>query len=113
MPEYIMCSLRAKQTGVCSTKYSADTSGAYLSTECENASNGLQYDRRQDAFYEGIWNPDWKNIASEWANALSLNAGISDGAASNARLLMQMMPRYDKTEAVSYTHLTLPTICSV
>lgn len=110
MPEYIMCSLRAKQTGVCSTKYSADTSGASLSTDCENASNGLQYDRRQDAFYEGIWDPDWKNIASEWANALSLNAGISDGAASNARLLMQMMPRYDKTEETFALDPTLPSI---
>ncbi|KAJ5186259.1 hypothetical protein N7449_011023 [Penicillium cf. viridicatum] len=110
MPEYIMCSLRAKQTGVCSTKYSADTSGAFLSTNCENPSNGLQYDRRQDAFYEGIWDPDWKNIASEWANALSLNAGISDGAASNARLLMQMMPRYDKTEETFALDPTLPSI---
>ncbi|KAJ5459269.1 hypothetical protein N7530_011213 [Penicillium desertorum] len=80
-PEYVMCSLRGKQTGACSTKYSADTSGAFLSTDCENASNGLH-----------------------------LNAGISDGAASNARLLMQMMPRYDRNEGSFTLDPSLPSI---
>ncbi|KGO47608.1 hypothetical protein PEXP_014950 [Penicillium expansum] len=110
MPEYVMCSLRAKQTGTCSTNYSADTSGASLSTNCENPSNGLQYDRRQGTYYEGVWEADWKNIASEWGNSLSLNAGISDGAASNARLLMQMMPRYDKTEETFTLDPTMPSV---
>ncbi|KAI2735534.1 hypothetical protein DTO013E5_9287 [Penicillium roqueforti] len=110
MPEYVMCSMRGKQTGVCSTKYSADTSGAFLGTNCESASNDLQYDRRQDVFYEGEWNPDWKNIAAEWASALSLNSGISDGAASNARLLMQMMPQYNKKEGTFALDPTLPSI---
>lgn len=105
-----MCSMRGKQTGVCSTKYSADTSGAFLGTNCESASNDLQYDRRQDVFYEGEWNPDWKNIAAEWASALSLNSGISDGAASNARLLMQMMPQYNKKEGTFALDPTLPSI---
>ncbi|KAJ6190451.1 hypothetical protein N7519_000472 [Penicillium mononematosum] len=107
-PAYVMCSLRGKQTGACSTTYSADTSGAFLSTVCESASNELQYDRRHD--FEGQWDPDWKNIASEWANALSLNAGITDGAASNARLLMQMMPRYDKNEGAFTLDPSLPSI---
>ncbi|KAJ5951121.1 uncharacterized protein N7479_009534 [Penicillium vulpinum] len=110
MPQYVMCALRTKQTGVCTTKYSADSSGASLSTDCENPSNKLQYDKLQDSFLEGYWNADWKNIASEWANSLSLNAGISDGAASNARLLMQMMPRYNKTEKTFALDPKLPSI---
>ncbi|KAJ5827377.1 hypothetical protein N7447_004140 [Penicillium robsamsonii] len=110
IPEYVMCSLRVKQTGVCSTKYSADSSGAFLSTNCETPSNILQYDRRQDSFTEGMWDSNWKNIASEWANSLSLNAGITDGAASNARLLMQMMPRYDKTKSAFELDPKLPSI---
>lgn len=109
IPEYVMCSLRGKQTGACSTKYSADRTGALLSTNCENASNGLQYGRRHDS-PEGAWDPDWKNIASEWANALSLNAGISDGAASNARLLMQMMPQYNSNEGTFALDPSLPSI---
>ncbi|KAJ5329362.1 hypothetical protein N7452_009752 [Penicillium brevicompactum] len=94
-PEYVMCALRAKQTGHCSTKYNAGSSGAALDTRCEDPSNDLEYARRQPGFIEGVWESDWKNVASEWANSLSLGAGISDGAASNARLLMQMVPQYD------------------
>ncbi|EKV12744.1 hypothetical protein PDIG_41800 [Penicillium digitatum PHI26] len=86
MPEYVMYSLRAKQTGACSTKHSADNSGAFLSTDCENASNGLQYDRRQDVFYEDMWDADWKNIASD------------------------LMPRYNKTEETFALDPNLPSI---
>lgn len=109
-PPYVMCVLRGKQTGRCSTKYSADSSGAALSTSCEDPLNGLQYNRGQRDFIEGNWDSDWKNLAAEWANALSLNSGISDGAASNARLLMQMMPRYDEAERTFALDPTLPSI---
>jgi len=34
---------------------------------------------------------DWRDIAFDWANSLSLNTGIMDGAASNSRLLTQLM----------------------
>ncbi|KAJ5794185.1 hypothetical protein N7457_000784 [Penicillium paradoxum] len=110
MPPYIMCALRGKQTGQCSTKYSADSSGAVLSTNCANPLNRLQYDRQQRGFVEGYWNPDWRDFASEWANSLSLNAGISDGAASNARLLMQMMPRYNAGKQIFELDPALPSI---
>lgn len=94
-PPYVLCSIRAKQTGVCSTRYSAASSGAFLTADCENPDNPLQYNRHDPNFIEGNWEPEWKNIASEWANSLSLGSGITDGAASNGRLLMQMMPSYD------------------
>jgi hypothetical protein len=99
-PPYVLCALRAKLTGVCSTRYNAASSGAFLSTICEQGNNKLQYDRRRASrgFIEGFWEADYKNVASEWAKALSLGAGVSDGEASNARLLMQMMPKYDAEE---------------
>ncbi|KAJ5767015.1 uncharacterized protein N7511_004631 [Penicillium nucicola] len=103
-PAYVLCSLRAKLTGVCSTQYKAASSGAFLSSTCEQPGNDLQYNRRyaDRKFEEGFWESDYKNIVSEWAKALSLGAGITDGEASNARLLMQMMPRYDnKTDSFS------------
>jgi hypothetical protein len=109
-PPYVMCAMRGKQTGRCSTKYSADSSGAVLSTRCEDPQNDLQYDRRGREFIEGYWDPDWKNIASEWANALSLNSGITDGAASNSRLLMQMMPRYEEDKQTFSLDPTLPSM---
>jgi hypothetical protein len=93
-PPYVLCSLRAKQSGRCSTTYDVASSGAFLNSKCEDPTNNLQYSHRQTGFIDGVWQADWKNIASEWANALSLGSGISDGQASNARLLMQMMPKY-------------------
>jgi hypothetical protein len=90
--KYVLCSLKAKQTPHCSVNYTASASGARFSTDCERAGNQLQYDQRHPDAPDGIWSEDWKNIASEWANSLSLNAGINDGAASNARLLMQLIP---------------------
>ncbi|CAG8067920.1 unnamed protein product [Penicillium salamii] len=96
-PEYVLCALKAKQTGYCSTEYHAEASGANLTTRCNDPNNDLQYSRRRPEFIEGEWNSDWKNVASEWASAVSLGAGITDGAASNARLLMQMLPKYNGT----------------
>ncbi|KAJ5562023.1 hypothetical protein N7535_003514 [Penicillium sp. DV-2018c] len=106
---YVLCAMRSKQTGRCSTKYSADSSGAILSTNCEDPQNNMQYDRRP-GFIEGYWNPDWKNVAWEWANAVSLNTGISDGAASNARLLMQMVPRYEEDKETFSLDPVLPSM---
>jgi hypothetical protein len=106
-PPYVLCSLRAKQTGHCSTKYSAEPRGGKLTSRCEDPANDLQYNRRQ-TFTEGSWDPDWKNIASEWANSLSLNAGITDGAASNARLLMQMVP--NKTDGLFTLNPAMPSL---
>ncbi|CAG8113359.1 unnamed protein product [Penicillium olsonii] len=92
-PPYIMCGLRAKLTGHCSTKFHTESSGASLTSHCDDPKNDLQYNRQHPDMREGEWKTDWKNVASEWANSLSLGAGITDGAASNARLLMQLLPR--------------------
>lgn len=94
-PEYVLCALKAKQTGVCSTRYSAAASGAALSTHCNSPANKLQYNHVNPKMIEGVWKADWKNVATLWAEALSLGAGITDGQSSNARLLTQMTPASD------------------
>ncbi|KAI9933750.1 hypothetical protein ASPWEDRAFT_168024 [Aspergillus wentii DTO 134E9] len=109
-PPYVLCSLRAKQTGVCSTRYEAASSGANLYTNCENSTNPLQYNHRVKDTPEGIWEADWKNIASEWANSVSLGSGITDGQAANARLLMQMLPTYNKDDNTYSLSTSLPSI---
>lgn len=109
-PPYVMCAIRAKLTGVCSTRYGAASSGAFLTSNCENSDNPLQYNHHNPNFVEGNWQPDWKNIASEWANSLSLGAGITNGAASNARLLMQMMPSYDSSSKTYSLSRHFPSI---
>jgi hypothetical protein len=47
-----MCAIRAKLTGVCSTRYVAASSGAFFSSNCENSTNLLQYDRNTKNFTE-------------------------------------------------------------
>ncbi|KAJ5880816.1 uncharacterized protein N7473_011869 [Penicillium subrubescens] len=109
-PEYVLCAIRAKQTGVCSTRYVAASSGAFLNSNCENSTNLLQYSRKQKDFVEGVWQADWKNVASEWANSLSLGSGITNAQASNERLLMQMMPAYDSQTKTYSLNPSLPSI---
>ncbi|KAL4783584.1 hypothetical protein BJX76DRAFT_250838 [Aspergillus varians] len=91
-PEYVLCSLKAKQSPLCSTRYTATASSSHLSTVCEE-NHPLQYSRRIPDVVDGVWANDWMYIASEWAFTLSLNAGITDGASANARLLMQFVPQ--------------------
>lgn len=91
-PGYMLCRLKAKQTPKCSTRYKATASGSHLWTICEK-DHKLQYNVRVPDAADGIWANDWMYIASEWGFTVSLNAGITDGASANARLLMQFAPQ--------------------
>ncbi|KAL8991164.1 MAG: hypothetical protein Q9169_007932 [Polycauliona sp. 2 TL-2023] len=90
--EFAMCAMKASLTTQCSTRYRASQSGGSMSTHCEDAKDPLAYGKSYQNATEGIIKKNWAQIATEWAMALSLNAGISDGAASNARLLSQLIP---------------------
>ncbi|KAJ6006305.1 hypothetical protein N7451_004249 [Penicillium sp. IBT 35674x] len=109
-PEYVMCAIRSTLTAVCSTHYDAESSGAFLYTQCEDDSNPMQYSRSDTVFQEGVWLADWKDVASEWANALSLGSGITDSQASNERLIMQMMPAHDNATDTYSLDPKLPSI---
>jgi hypothetical protein len=89
-PEYFLCRLKAKHSTHCSTRYKTTASGSHLYTICDE-NQPLQYNLRVPDAVES-WANDWMYIASEWSFTLSLNAGITDGAAANARLLMQFAP---------------------
>lgn len=108
-PPYVMCSIRGKESGLCSTRYDAASSGAFLASNCENTTNALQYNHMNPHFLDGDYSPDYKNVASEWASALSLGSGITDSQASTERLLMQMVPSYS---ASSNTYALSPTLPS-
>jgi hypothetical protein len=109
-PPYVLCALKAKLSPVCSTKYSAAASGASFSTNCENPANPLQYNHRNQGARDGLWDGSWKNVADEWAKSLSLNSGITDGRASNARLLMQFIPALDNRTKTYSLDPKLPSI---
>ncbi|EAW11673.1 uncharacterized protein ACLA_093720 [Aspergillus clavatus NRRL 1] len=109
-PPYVICSLKAKLSPVCSTKYSATASGGILRTNCENPSNPMQFNRRNQSAVDGEWDGNWKNVADEWARSMSLNSGITDGQASNARLLMQFIPTLDERTGAYALDPRLPSI---
>ncbi|KAK2761642.1 hypothetical protein FQN54_001470 [Arachnomyces sp. PD_36] len=109
-PEHVLCSLKAKYSTQCSTRYHASMIGGDLRTVCEDKNDQLAYHVSVPDAPDDSWQVDWKNIASEWANSLSLNAGITDGAASNARLLTQMTPPYDEDTKTSTLNPELPSI---
>ena len=88
---YTLCQIQAALTPDCSTEYHSTGSGGSLNTQC-SAGNRLAYIKSEPKAPNGMWNKDWVNVASEWGLALSLNDGISDGSAANARLLSQLIP---------------------
>ena len=90
--EYTMCSLRASVTVRCSTHYHASLSGGSMNAHCEDPGDDLAYHKSDRNATDGVILNDWASVAADWAMALSLNAGISDGLASNARLLSQLIP---------------------
>ena len=89
---YALCSLRASLTPECSTVYHSTMSGGTLYTHCEDADNRLAYSKSQPSITSGVYKEDWRDVAAQWAIALSLGAGVNDADASNARLLSQFIP---------------------
>ena len=90
-PPYVMCSLRSALYPKCSTRYNASSSGGMLISHCEDDKDPLQYGKHHPEAPVGWVEPDWANIASEWARSLSLNGGVTDSNASNSRLLTQFI----------------------
>ena len=89
--EYTMCSMRVAQSPDCFTEYYASMSGGSLTSYCGDYS--LAYNKSRPEAPRGVWEKDWKDVASEWGFGLSLNAGISDGKSAIARLLTQLIPQ--------------------
>ena len=89
---YMLCSIRSWMSPDCSTEYHASMSGGSMTTRCNDPTDQLAYRLSQPLATSGVTNVNWTTVAVQWALTLSLGAGIIDGAASNARLLSQLMP---------------------
>ncbi|KAI4215480.1 MAG: hypothetical protein LQ351_001949 [Letrouitia transgressa] len=89
---YMLFSLRASLTKDCSTKYNTSMSGGVLSTHCNKEDEAFSYGKSEPSATNSVINSDWANVATDWALALSLNAGIADANASNVRMLSQFIP---------------------
>jgi hypothetical protein len=108
---YFFCSLKAMQYPGCTTQYRAARSGGDLTVHCDDdPQNSLPYKHSQPDAPSGVWQPNWKDVASGWAYSLSLSTGISDANASNARLLTQMIPEYDAKGNATSLNPLLPSV---
>ena len=99
---YTMCSMRVAQSPDCFTEYNASMSGGSLASHCGD--HPLVYSKSNPTAPNGLWEKDWKDVATEWGYGLSLNAGIIEGKSAISRLLTQFIPT---TNALD---LNLPSI---
>ena len=86
-----VCSIRSTMYPYCSTQYHASRTGGNLTTRCNEPHNSLQYSVSHPDATTGVTNHNWTQVANRWVTTMSLGAGVSDGRASNARLLTQLM----------------------
>lgn len=88
---YVLCKIHLSITPRCSTHYTATGSGGTMEAHCEDSADEMSYSKThpEAPYVKSI--PNWKDIAMDWANSLSLNTGIDDANASNARLLTQLI----------------------
>jgi hypothetical protein len=86
---YTLCKIKAGLTPKCSTDFIATGSGGSLMATCEDPNDDMQYIRGNSS-RQLTTSLDWYNVASGALNSLSLNTGVTDGAAANSRLLMQL-----------------------
>ena len=109
---YVLCSLRAMQYPSCTTKYRAARAGGSLTVHCDaDPENDMPYKiSHPEAPSGGLWDANWRDVAFEWAVSLSLGTGISDGRASNTRLLTQMIPEFDNKSRSASLSPSLPSI---
>ncbi|KAJ4356262.1 uncharacterized protein N0V89_004293 [Didymosphaeria variabile] len=88
---YMVCKIHVTLTSKCTTQYNATGSGGSMEALCEDKDPHMAYINSNSSEAESVSMTDWRDIGFDWSNAMSLNAGLTDGAASNARLLMQLM----------------------
>ncbi len=88
---YTVCQLRSYLNVNCSTRYNVSgITGGHLESHCEDPHDKMAYNNSvipAPLNYE----PDWRNVASEWSLALSLKTGINNANASTSRLLAQLV----------------------
>jgi hypothetical protein len=88
--EYFLCKLKAGTTTNCSTEYTATNSGGQMAANCEDPNDQYAYSKANSSRIETT-SLDWFNVGITATNALSLNNGVEDGDAQNARILTQLM----------------------
>jgi hypothetical protein len=88
--EYFLCKAKGGLTPVCSTEYTVGGGGGQLTAHCEDKNDQMAYNKANSSRIETT-SLDWYNVATTAFESLSLNNGVTDGNASNARVLTELM----------------------
>jgi hypothetical protein len=88
--DYIVCKAKGGLTPYCSTEYVATGSGGTMQAHCEDPKDDMAFVRSNSSRIDTT-SLDWFNVATTAITALSLGTGVTDGAASNARILTELI----------------------
>ncbi|KAF1962908.1 hypothetical protein CC80DRAFT_369861, partial [Byssothecium circinans] len=93
---YTLCKMYTTLTAKCTTQYNATGSGGTMEALCEGKGDDMAFHKSYPNATDTPMQTNWRDVAYDWANSMSLNAGITDGEASNARILTQLILRDNK-----------------
>jgi hypothetical protein len=88
--DYIVCKAKGGLTPYCSTEYVATGSGGTMQTHCGDAHDDMAFIKGNSSLRDTT-SLDWFNVATTAITSLSLGTGVTDGAASNARILTELI----------------------
>jgi hypothetical protein len=88
--QYFLCGMKVGLTPYCSTYYTVQSIGGQMQAHCNDPQEEMTYIKGNSSRITTV-SLDWPNTAGVAITALSLNNGVMDGNASNARLLSELM----------------------
>lgn len=89
--QYPLCRIKAGITPDCSTSYSISVAGSKVEVLCGDRAGEMAYVKTNMSASTVQGHPNWRDLGTDWSSSLSLHTGISDGYASNNRLLMELL----------------------
>lgn len=107
---YTICQMKSFVSVDCSTRYNVSGSTAgHLQTYCNYPGDEMTY---KHSVPEASVTPagDWRDVASEWFNALALNTGTNNQNASNGRMLSQFIQAEDPEGKPVKLNTLMPSI---
>lgn len=88
---FALCRINVQISSACSTRHNVTGTSSTMEALCEDNNDLMAYQKSQPDAESSLSLVNWKDVGTEWSNAMSLNTGINDGNASNTRLLSQLI----------------------
>ncbi|CAG8976960.1 hypothetical protein HYALB_00010942 [Hymenoscyphus albidus] len=109
-PDYTICQLKSFLSVECSTHYNVTGSASgHLESHCNHPEDSMAY---KSSMPNATSNPapDWRDVGAEWLNAVSLNNGLNNQNASNARVLSHLVQAEDAVDKSVKLNPLMPSL---